>query len=148
MPSAFSLAPDRNPLPNGTFGDIGAFFHVRTRDGGLEARLEVPYEQSAARHVAEGSLRLFRWDEQKRSLLLIERSGVDQERRVVWGWVSAPGLYGAIGLPGSDELLRTIGVFSMFSPDDFRNQPTLNPRICGLILCQPDAATPDPFRVR
>ena len=65
MTSAFTLAPARNPLPNGTFGDIGAFFHVRTRDAGLETRLELPYDHSAARHVAEGSLRL------------IERSGVE-----------------------------------------------------------------------
>jgi hypothetical protein len=145
MPSAFSLTPSSNPLPNSTFGDIGAFFHVRARDGGLAARLKLPYQQSHARHVDEASLRLFRWDEPTRSLLLVPASGVDFERRVVWGWVSASGLYGAIGIPLRADVLRTIYFFAMFSPDELRNEPALVPRVCGLILCQPDTGRVDPL---
>ena len=132
---ALSLTPADNPIPRGTFGDIGAFFRVRSRRSLSNALLEIPYSRAKARHVDERTLRLFRWEHASRSLMLINPSGVDVERRRVWGRVNEGGLYGAIGLPLNQDLQRTIGIFALFSADELRASPRLIPPICGLILC-------------
>jgi outer membrane protein assembly factor BamB len=142
---ALSLTPADNPIPRGTFGDIGAFFRVRSRRSFSNALLEIPYSRAKARHVDEQTLRLFRWEHASRSLVLINPSGVDVERRRVWGRVNEGGLYGAIGLPLNQDLRRTIGIFALFSADELRASPRLIPPICGLILCaQNPGGGPDP----
>lgn len=132
-----SFTPAKNPIENSTFCDIGAFCEVRFERPLVNARLEIPYSEARARHVEEGSLRLFQWDEATRSLRLVNPSGVDLERRLVWGLVSEPGLYGVIGLPRDADLLRTVGAFSLFSAEELRASPALIPKVCGLILCAP-----------
>ena len=112
----FLATPARNPIENGTFGAIDAFVRVELPSPGRHTRLEVPYSRENARHVDERSLRLFVWDEASRSLVLVNASGVDPERRVVWGVIDASGLYGAIGLPRDPDLLRDgRRLFAVFS---------------------------------
>ena len=132
---AFSLTPADNPSPRSTFGDVGAFFRVRSTRSFSNALLEIPYSRAKARHVDEQTLRLFRWEHASRSLVLINPSGVDVERRRVWGRVNEGGLYGAIGLPLNQDLRRTIGIFALFSADELNSSTRLIPPICGLILC-------------
>lgn len=133
----FSLEPTENPRPKGTFGDVGAFFRVRASRPLSNAPLELPYKAVRARHVDEASLRLFRWDDETRALELVPLSGVDTKRRVVWGPIDRPGVYGAIGLPRDPDRLRTVAAFSLFSDAELRGSPELVARICGLILCGP-----------
>ena len=110
----FLATPARNPIENGTFGAIDAFVRVELPSPGRHTRLEVPYSRENARHVDERSLRLFAWDGASRSLVLVNASGVDPERRVVWGVIDASGLYGAIGLPRDPDLLRRSPSFRCF----------------------------------
>ena len=130
-----SITSARNPIENGTFGAIDAFVHVRVHSPGRHTRLEIPYSRENARQVDERSLRLFVWDEAARSLVLVNASGVDPKRGVVWGVIDASGLYGAIGLPRDPDLLRTVAAFSLFSAEELRASPALIPKVCGLILC-------------
>ena len=135
--AAFELKLVSNPLERGTFGAVGAFFEVRAAREFTNELLNIPYQREAARLVDENTLRLFWWDVKARSFVLVEPSGVDVERRVVWGRIAEPGIYGAIGLPRDKELRRTIEVFSLFSAEELRAAPQLIPPICGLVLCGP-----------
>jgi outer membrane protein assembly factor BamB len=139
-----SLKPARNPIPKSTFGDVGAFYQVRASRPFSNALLEIPYSRARAKRVDEHTLRLFRWDESSGSLILVDTSVVDVERRIVWGRISEPGLYGLIGLPSDANILRTLGIFSLFSAAELIDSPELIPPICGLILCQPDGGDPNP----
>jgi hypothetical protein len=133
--AVFSLERVANPLPHGTFGDLGAFFQVRADRPFTNTRLEIPYSRVRARKVIEETLRLFWWDEERSSLVLVSSSGVDSAKRKVWGRIGKPGIYGAIGLPADPNILRTVAAFSLFLAEELRSSPDLQPRVCGLILC-------------
>ena len=133
-PTAF-LTPAENPIRNGTFGDIGAFFTIKLQKPNANVRVEIPYSRGKVRNVSERSLRLFQWNQETHSLWLVGSSGVDLERRRVWAVIAEPGLYGVIGLPSDSGVLRTVAAFAMFSPEELRGSARLVSAICGLILC-------------
>jgi hypothetical protein len=142
---AFTLTPVRNPLERGTLGDVGAFFRVTADRPFTNAQIEIPYRRSRSRRVDEKTLRLFWWDEEHRSLILVSPSGVEIERRRVWGRIAKAGTYGAIGLPLDSGVRRTITHFCLFSVAELQASPALVPKVCGLILCaDPLAAPPAP----
>ena len=130
-----SLTPVDNPQKRSTFGDVGGFVKVVARRRFISARLELPYSPSRLESIDETTLRLFWWDEERKSLALVTNSGVDLDRKIVWGKIHTAGIYGCIGLPTDIGLLRTIGVFAQFSVEELRNSPGLHPKVCGLILC-------------
>ena len=132
----FKLTKAAHPAPRTTVGDVGAFFRVRASEPFVNERIEIPYSKAAAKKVDEDTLRLFWWDGKARSLILVEPSGVDRERGLVWGRISEPGLYGAIGLPANPALRQTMAIFAAFTAEELRARPTLIPPVCGLILCQ------------
>ena len=131
----FSLKAVTNPVPRSTFGDIGAFYQVRANRKFANELLEIPYKKAAAKNVDESTLRLFWWGKDRRSLQLVEPSGVDVERHVVWGRIGEPGVYGAIGLHRDERVQRTLGILGQLSAQELRAQPELIPPVCGLILC-------------
>lgn len=133
---ALSLTPVANPHQRGTVGDIGVFFRVDAHRPFTSVRLELPYAAaSRLESVDERTLHLFWWDEEKRSLALVSPSGVDLDKKVVWGTIHTAGIYGCIGLPTDSDLRRTLGVFALFSAEELRDSRALHLKVCGLILC-------------
>lgn len=126
-----------NPLRNGTFGDIGRFYRVEGNREFWSATVLLPWEEKELGLMDATTLRLFRWDPERRSLALVRDSGVNSQDRYVWGRIDGPGVYGIIGLPGDGDLLTTIRLLSAFDPALLREDRELILKICGLILCRP-----------
>lgn len=129
------LFPVDNPLGRGTFGSIGRFFRVAADREFTSATVVLPYEEADLGYIDAATLRLFRWDEAHRSLVLVEDSGVNPEACYVWGDIPAPGICGIIGLPKHEGLLATIRLFAAIDPAVLRRDRRLVPQICKLILC-------------
>src|SRR3954467_12936432 len=91
-----------DPLPRSSFGTIGRFVEVRwppEADVFRSVGIEVPYADGDLGWVDPATLRLFEIDVEERGYTLLAGSGVDPERRVVYGSISGGGVYGVVGVP-------------------------------------------------
>src|SRR3954471_11829198 len=102
-----------DPLPGSSLGTIGRFVEGRWPRGADVCRsvgIEVPYSEEDLGWVDPATLRLFEIDVEERGYALLPSSGVDPERRVVYGSVSGGGVYGVVGLPADPAVMRTVRI--------------------------------------
>jgi photosystem II stability/assembly factor-like uncharacterized protein len=119
------------------FGHTGVYVNVSAGGPLASASLRFRVKEDAVGHVDPNSLVLARWDEVAERFVLILASGFDAEKGYVYGRISRPGIYTAIGLPRDPRLLTTLKVFGVMEP--WLQFPELADRftdaICQLILC-------------
>jgi hypothetical protein len=100
-----NLKSARHPLPHGTLGTIGRPVEVDGPDEFPQTLLRMPYSPHFARGVDPTTARLFRWDEEARTLRPVWNSGINSQLAFAWGKIRRPGIYVMVALP-SDKLLR------------------------------------------
>lgn len=133
----------KHPLPKTTFGSIGRFLRIESRDRQkplARTLLKIPFEQKDLGWVDPRTLRVFAIDAAKRSYRLIKESGVNIEHGYAYAYVDKAGVYGPIGLPKDRGLLDTVFSFCRFKGELAKEKSLgrhgLQDRICDLILCQ------------
>jgi hypothetical protein len=137
-----ALEPAENPGPEASFGALERFVEVsfEPREG-AGGTLVMPIGRDHP-GVAHETLRLFRWDEDKRGFELVEPSGLGGSRDYLWGRVTEPGLYGPIGVSTDPLVARTLAVLAQLQEltalDGLGGRDFLGGRICQLILCSRD----------
>lgn len=141
--SELSARPAPDPLPNVSFGGVGAFASVeaRVREGAPDWRalLAMPVSPDALEAVDWTTLRVFAIDPESRELRLVESSGFDHASRRAWAEIDAPGLYGAYALPSDPKVREAVAWLRDLHPMILREaalgEDTFRRRICELILC-------------
>lgn len=109
----------RNPLPNATLGDTGIAAKVGGADRFGPGMLVIPYNDGALEGLDPATVRLFRAE--KRTLVPVWNSGANVAHNQVWGRITRPGTYVAIGLPLDPvvrELIRVAGETRRFADHD------------------------------
>ncbi len=128
-----------NPSPNGSVGYINRFVKIPDQTGStIPGTLIISFEPKRLGSVAMETLRIFRWNPQKKSYRLIHRSGVGQSRNYVWGHVKEPGLYAVIGVNADPLVARTLGILhylhGWLHAGGQQVEYSLHRRICRLVL--------------
>src|SRR5579859_1941309 len=95
----------KNPLPNGSLGDIGVVVRITGPDEFPTTILKLPVESRALTGIDAASVRMFRWDEDAQALAPVWNSGINTALGFIWSKIHRPGIYVAIGLP-RDRLLQ------------------------------------------
>ena len=101
----------KNPLTNGTLGDVGLAVEVSGREEFPLMILKVPFDARALVGLDAASIRVFRWDEKQERLRPVWNSGINTDQRFIWAKIQKPGIHVPIGLPDDPllkEALRTI----------------------------------------
>jgi hypothetical protein len=136
----WDLRPAENPAPLGSFGFVGTFAQL-TLDSPTWGTLALRFDAELLGAVSRDSLRLFWWDEQSRSYCLLPVSGPGNEGDYVWGLVSRPGHYAAIGVNADPLVVRTLATLGAFSEVTAglsrERRADLYGDICGIVLCPP-----------
>lgn len=112
------LQPERNPLPDGTLGEIGIYAQVTGRDEFPETVLKLPYDPDGIMGIDPASIRVFRWDARLRNLRPVWNSGINPRFSYIWAKVRRPGVYVALGLPRdrlAQEVLRVMAQTRRYS---------------------------------
>ncbi len=99
------VEPAKNPLPNGTLGDIGLGAAVGGLDEFPLTILVFPLDAREAVGIDRGSIRVFRWDAETRALKPLWNSGTNLTLGFIWAKIRRPGTYVPLGLP-RDTLLN------------------------------------------
>jgi outer membrane protein assembly factor BamB len=94
-----------NPLPNGTLGDIGLATEVVGPEEFPLTILTQPFDSHALVGIDVITVRVFRWDDESRTLYPVWNSGVNVNLGFIWTKIRRPGVYVPIGLP-RDRLLQ------------------------------------------
>ncbi|MDQ3935456.1 MAG: hypothetical protein M3340_12590 [Actinomycetota bacterium] len=128
-----------NPNPRASFGFVGAFAEVKSRAAFAPGTLVLRVDPDKLGTVTRESLRLFWWEPEGKTFHLVEASGVGKDGDYVWGQITAPGIYAAIGLSSDPAVLRTITSLKAMSDVLRTAKPAARERIqrdiCQLILC-------------
>jgi hypothetical protein len=108
----------KNPAPRSATSFVGEPVEVAFDEGklpeGVDVKVTVPRE--AAREVDLSSIRMFRWDEDTSSWVLVPRSGPAQDVSYAWVRAHRPGVYAAAGLPSDPGLLNGIALLHALRP--------------------------------
>lgn len=103
--TALELRGAENPLPNGTLGDIGLATEVVGSEEVPLTILILPFDSRDSVGVDVSTVRVFRWDDESRTLYPVWNSGVNVNLGFIWTKIRQPGVYVPIGLP-RDRLLQ------------------------------------------
>jgi hypothetical protein len=142
-PALRSVEPIPDPFPQASFGSIGRFVKVECDPEARLAhpRLTISYSSDDLGWVDPKSLRVFAVDAESGEFHLVRGSVPDPERMEVHAFVEESGIYGLIGLPRDDALLRSIRALSVLLPPlgevDGVEVADLLGMVCGRILCVP-----------
>jgi photosystem II stability/assembly factor-like uncharacterized protein len=140
-----------HPAEHASFGFAGPAVELRLDGEVVPGTLFLPLDAEAVRDVEPTSVRLFRWDGERRAFDRVLPSGSrvlpefdrdDVWHVHVWGRVTAPGVYVAVGLSKDAAVRRTLASFlaarDLFDQLDGDSLRSLRDRICQLILCAQD----------
>lgn len=127
---ARARAPGGPPI----FGATDVFVDVRGEDP-LASVLRIPLEHERVAAFVPGSLRIARWDETGGRFRLLAASAYDADRGYVYGRITRPGIYTALGLPSDERVLATLDVIQTLGGWLDPTGPDFVPKVCGLILC-------------
>ena len=97
----------KNPLPNCTLGDVDLAAQVKGPADFPLTMIILPFDAKRLDGIEPTSITLFRVDPQRRDFRPIWNSGINVTERFIWGKVTQPGTYVAIGLP-RDRLLQSL----------------------------------------
>lgn len=81
-----------HPLPKGTLGTIGKPVKVDGPDEFPQTLLRLPYSPAAAQGVDPTTARLFRWDEETKTLRAVWNSGINVQLGFMWGKIRRSGV--------------------------------------------------------
>jgi hypothetical protein len=142
-PGFRSVEPIRDPFPMASFGSLGRFVSVECepRAPSKHPRLTIPYSPEELGWIDPASLRVFEADLERGEFRLVFRSMPDAERPEVHAFIERSGIYGLIGLPRDEALLRAIRALYELIPPlgnvDGIEVGDLLGMVCGRILCIP-----------
>lgn len=142
-PIVLKLRAAEDPGTVSSFGNVGRFVRVEADGSFRDATLKIGLTPAEANQVNPVSLRIFRYDEQRKSFQLVSRSGLGNEGSYVWGRIRKPGIYGVFGLPRDQARLLTLqalrlsqSLAELYRSLSGTDRPFIE-RICQLILCPP-----------
>jgi hypothetical protein len=108
----------KNPLPSSSLGFVGDAFEVSFDE--LEALegidVKVALKPAATQHVELSTIRVFRFDEDTESWVLVPRSGVGRDGSYAWVRAHRPGRYAPVGLPSDPIVLQGVLTLQAFRP--------------------------------
>ncbi len=108
----------KNPAPRSGFGFVGEPIAVTFDEAklpeGVDIKVTIPRE--AAREVDLSSIRMFRFDEDTGSWVLVPRSGPAQDVSYAWVRAHRPGTYVAAGLPADPALVHAVALLHALRP--------------------------------
>ncbi len=137
------VSPAGDPLPGASAGSANRFIRVEGPRHLTDTTLSLSLDAALVSHLNPLSLRVFRFDESLRKLLLVERSGLGREGSYVWAQLTQPGVYGVYGLPRDVAglltsqlrcLLRKAG--PLWEVASVKGSAVMN-QLCQLIYCDP-----------
>jgi len=143
IPGLRSVEPIRDPFPRASFGSIGRYVKVECEPTVqfFRPRLTIPYSPEDLGWVDPTSLRVFEVDLESGEFRLVHRSMPDPEQMEVHAIIERSGIYGLIGLPRDQALLRVIRALSALIPPlgdaEGIEVGDLMGIVCGRILCLP-----------
>jgi hypothetical protein len=133
-----SIAP---PEPRASFGYVNDWVTVEGRLD-RDAYLVIPFDAERLGWIGITSLRLFRFDPDRKGFERLASSRVDAKTAVVYAPVSRRGAYGIIGLHGHPLVREAIRQFcelrSRIGALPESGQRAFRDRVCDLILCARD----------
>jgi DNA-binding beta-propeller fold protein YncE len=138
-----SVEPIEDPFPKASFGSIGRFVKVECDTEAQFAlpRLTIPYSPDDLGWIDPITLRVFQVDPERGEFRLVRRSVTDPDAMEVHAFIERSGIYGLIGLPRDEVLLRVIRALSALIPPlgevDGIAVADLMGVVCGRILCLP-----------
>jgi outer membrane protein assembly factor BamB len=103
--AVLKLHTARNPFPRATLGDFGLAVRINGPERFAETILVHPVGRSELAGIDARSVRVFRADEEAKTLRPVWNSGLNLPLGFAWARVQRPGAYVAIGLP-RDRLLQ------------------------------------------
>jgi hypothetical protein len=130
-----------DPFPKASFGSIGRFVRLECDPPPhlTPPRLTISYTEEDLGWVDPSSLRIFEVNEETGEFHLVFRSRPDQDRMEVRGSVERSGIYGIIGLPRDERILRVIQALNSLIPPlgdvDGIEVTDIVGTVCGRILC-------------
>lgn len=136
---AVAVSPTRNPVPNSSFGFVGKTFAVKGQRH-IDGILALRFETAKLGDIARESLRIFRLDETSERFRRVGGSQASAYGDYVYGRITSPGVYAAIGLRTEPTTLQTIRLAAALGPmrSLFKDIPQLRERLCLVILCAND----------
>lgn len=115
-------------------------------DDARPVSLSIAVSPEATSHLTPGSLRLFRYDEAREGMVLVDRSGLGSDGTYVYAQIHRSGTYGVLGLPrdvASRVTERILCELQEIGPlVEITERPDLERRlvdeVCQLVLCRFD----------
>jgi photosystem II stability/assembly factor-like uncharacterized protein len=130
------------PKQSDSLGFVGLFVKVGSTSSFIPGTLVLPLSKIGYAGVDEQTLRLFRWNEHARLFDPVAVSRVAARGGFLWGRITAPGYYAAIGLPAHPLALRTVAILDLLCglSDVLPSMASrrLLEQVCGLLLGSPE----------
>ena len=145
------VAPAEHPAEHASFGFAGPAVELRLDGDVVPGTLYLPLDEEALSHLEPTSVALFRWDGDRQAFDRVVPSGSrlvpdfdrdDIRHAHVWGRVTSPGVYVAVGLSKDPAVRRTLATFlaarDLFGELERDVLRGFRDRVCELILCAQD----------